>query len=51
MLPLFIIFFQCIQDHLEVFFVAKKVSIRGIYKKGFDIVLFNIMRVGFLDIK
>ena len=46
-----IIFFQCIQYNLEVLPVAQEISIAGINKNSFYIMLFDIIRVSFLDIK
>ena len=51
MLPVIIIFFQCGDDHLQVFFIGKKIGIARIHKKGFDIMLFDIVRIGFLQIE
>ena len=51
MLSVFIFFVKGIIYYLEVFFISQEISITGIYKKCFDIVLFDIMRIGFLDIE
>lgn len=49
MLTFPVIFPQGFNDHLEMFFIAKKVGIGSIYKKRFDIMLFDVMGIGFLD--
>lgn len=49
MLPSFIFFSQCFNDHLEMFFIAQKIGIGSIHKKRFDIMLFDVMGIGFLD--
>ena len=46
-----IIFFQCIQYNLEMFFIAKKVSVGCVYKQGFDAMLFDVAGIGFLKFK
>ena len=45
----FIIFFQCIQDDPEMFFISQEVGIGGIYEKCFDVVLPDIAGIGFLQ--
>ncbi len=45
------IHFKRIGYHFQVFIVAKKICIAGINKNGFDIVLFDITGIGFLDIE
>src|SRR5690242_4760855 len=51
MLPVIIIFFKRITDHLQMFFIAEKICIAGINKQCFYIVLAYIIRIGFLDIE
>ena len=51
MLPVLIILIQCIKNHLQVRFIVQEIGIAGIYEKGFDIMLLDIMRIGFLDIE
>ena len=51
MLSVIVIFFERIQDYLEVFFIIDEIGIAGIHEQGLDIVLLDIMRVGFLQIE
>ena len=48
MLPNIIIFIQCIQYHLQMFFITQEIGIAGVDENGFDIVLFDIAGIGFL---
>ena len=49
MLPYFIVFVQRIDDHLQVLFVGQKIRIGRIHKNRFQVVLLDVVRVGFLD--
>ena len=49
MLSWFILFFQSIQDGLEMFFISQKVGIRGVYEQCFNIMLPDIAGIGFLE--
>jgi hypothetical protein len=51
MLPIIKILIQCIDHGLEMFFIAQEIRIAGINKNGFDIVLFDIAGIRFLDIE
>ena len=51
MLAIIVVFFQGIEYYLQMFFIAEEIGISGIDKKCFYIVLFDIMRIGFLDIE
>ena len=44
------VLFQCVEDDFKVRLVAQKIGIADVYKKGADIVLTDIVRIGFLDI-
>ena len=48
-LPVLIVFIQCIDDHLQMFFIAYEVRIAGIYKKCFYIMLLDILGISFLQ--
>jgi hypothetical protein len=50
MLTLVIVLFQRVEDDLEMRLVAQEVGIADVYEKGADIVLTDIVRIGFLDI-
>lgn len=51
MLPVVVFLIQRIEDDLQVLFIAQEIGIAGIYKQGFDIVLLDIVGIGFLDIE
>jgi len=51
MLSMIIIFFQSIDDHLQMFFITEEIGIWGIDEKCFDIMVFYVMGVGLLDIE
>src|SRR5664279_3080288 len=51
MLAGFVIFFQGIQDNLEMLFISEKVSIGCIDEKCFNAMLPDITRIRFLDIE
>jgi hypothetical protein len=40
MLPILVLFFQRIVDHLQMFFVTQEIGIAGVDKKRFDIVMY-----------
>jgi hypothetical protein len=50
MLPILIFFFKGIQDGVQVLWIADEISIAGINKQRFHVVLFDVMRIGLLDI-
>ena len=51
MLPVLIFFIQCIHDDLQVQGIIQEICIGSIYEKGFNIMLFDILRVCFLESK
>ena len=51
MLPFLVIFFQCIQHYLQMFFIAQEVGIGSIYEKGLDVVLPYVMRISLLNVE
>ena len=50
MLPIPIFFFKCIQDGVKVFGITYKICIAGVNKQRFHVVLFDVMRIGLLNI-
>ena len=48
MLPVFIFFVQCINDNFQVLIITQEIGIAGIHIQGFDIVLLDILGIGFL---
>ena len=51
MLTRTVIFFQCIDDHLQVFLIAEKICIAGIDEESFDFVLLDVLGIGLLNTK
>ena len=49
MLPFSIIFIQCVYDGIQMGFISQEIGMGSIYKECFDIMLFNISRIGFLQ--
>ena len=49
MLPVFIVFFQCIEQYPEVFFISQEIGIRRINKQCFQVMLPDVMRIRFLQ--
>lgn len=51
MLPIIVFFIQCINYGLQVFFIAQKIGMGCINKKGFDVMLFYVVGIGLLQVK
>jgi len=51
MLPFGIVFFEGVCYNLQVFLVSQEIGVGGVDEKGFDIMLPDIARIGFLQIK
>ena len=51
MLAVFVLFVECIDNTVQMLFVAQKIGIAGIYKQRFNIVLFNVIGIGFLNVE
>ena len=51
MLSMVIVFFQCVNNGLQMFWIAKKVRIARIHKNGFNVVLADIMGIGLLNVE
>src|SRR3990170_8921928 len=51
MLSFRIILIQCISNHLQMIAITQKIGIGCIYKQCFDIMLFDIIRIGFLYVE
>src|SRR5687767_8426983 len=49
MLPIFVIFFQCINNDMQMFFISQEISIGSINEKCFYSVLFYIVSICFLQ--
>ena len=51
MLTILIIVFQCINDNFQLLFIPQEISIRSINEECFNIMLFDIVGVGLLQVK
>jgi hypothetical protein len=51
MLSRFIIFFKGFKNGLQMLFVSKKICIAGINKQRFNVVLFDVLCISFLQVQ
>ena len=49
MLPIFIFFVECVNNNFQVLFITQEIGIACIHIQRFNIVLFYILGIGFLQ--